>query len=272
MKNDLMIPRITASNPTDVVVKEYEKALYYENGKFVKVFGPGRHDVKRESGLSSFVKGLVGFVSLGLVRIPHLQTEVTHVDTRLKTLGLTGQEILTLDKVPVRLNLVAQYKISDPAKAINESENCLENVYQDLQMSARNYTSSVTLDSLLANKGKLGEKILKDISPAAAALGIDLVSAGLKDIVLPGDIRELMAKEIAAKKEASSKLILAREEVATSRALANAAKIIASDQNILVLKKLDLMREISKNPANKVYFGGELDSTENLKATKRKKK
>lgn len=250
------------NSPEFAFVKDYEKALYYENGKMARVLGPGRHKIPSESAPVTLTKALLSFFSIGMITFPPVTREVVYVDTRKKVMSLSGQEMLTLDKVPVRLNLVAQYRVADPEKAVGEAENYLESLYQDMQMASRNYTSAVTLDSLLVNKEKIGDHIVKDVSKKADSMGIELLSAGLKDVVLPGDVREMMTKVFAAEREAKSRLVLAREEAASARALANAAKIISSNEGVLVLKKLDLLREISKNPANKVYFGDDLSFSE----------
>ncbi len=259
MATSLSNPVRSWKNPEFVIVKEFETGLFYKNGKLEKALKPGMHRIKVDSTAQRLLKGLVSLVSFGLIPIKPADAEVMIVDTRLKTLNIAGQEMLTLDKVPVRLNLVAQYRVEDAEKAVNGCENFLEVLYQDIQMSARNYTSNVTLDSLLVNKDKLGKQIMADTAKKAREIGIELKDAGLKDVVLPGEIKTIMSRVIAAEKEAKSKLVLAREEVASARALANAAKIMSSDPNILVLKRMELLREISKNPANKVYFGDSME-------------
>jgi regulator of protease activity HflC (stomatin/prohibitin superfamily) len=272
MQNEFNLPMRTWHNADYAVIKDYEKGLYYKNGKLVRTLGAGRHQFDRETFPEKFMKGMLRLATLGVAYMPPLDTEVTIVDTRQRALSIAGQEMLTLDKVPVRLNIVAQYRVKDAEKAVKASENFIEALYQDMQMSLRNYASSVTLDSLLVNKGEISKRLTADVAKKADTLGIELLSTGLKDVVLPGDIRELMTRVIAAEKEAKSKLILAREEAATARALANAAKIMSSDENILTLKKLELLREISKNPANKVYFGDAVSMEDAVPAKKKGRK
>ncbi|MBW3020427.1 hypothetical protein KY334_03965 [Candidatus Woesearchaeota archaeon] len=181
--------------------------------------------------------------------------EIKKIDKRQLTLTVTGQEMITNDKVTIRLNVIAQYNIKDAKKAANSVVSYENRLYQQIQMVVRDYASANTLDQLLTNKNVIGKYILKEVKDLATSIGLELIEVGLKDIILPGEIREAMNKVVEAERQGKATFIKAREEVAAARALANAAKIISSDENILKLKQMEALKEIANSPSTTIYFG-----------------
>ena len=222
---------------TKIIVSEFQKALLYSDGRYVRSVGPGRYTLWRV-----FVK----------------QSAVVF-DMRKQSVSLMGQEILTKDRVPIRLTLVATYQVSNPVAAQHQVENWTQQIYLDLQLALRELVAGLSFDELLDQKSTLGERLRDTVRPPAAAYGVDLLAAGVKDITMPASIRDMMLKTVEAEKSAQASLIKAREEVAAARARANAAKLIAENPAVLRLKELETLAEIAKSPGNTIVFAGGAD-------------
>lgn len=215
-------------------VMEYETGLLYENGRFVKRLGPGAY----------WLWGL--FWCQSLVR----------VDTRLASVAIPAQEILTQDKLPLRLTVIAQYKIVDAIKAVHAVRDYPAFLYEEIQLGMRALVGQQTLEGLFAGKEPLGAALADRVRPRAAEFGIEVVACGLKDIVLPGEIKAILIKAAEAERAAQASLITAREELAATRCQLNTAKLISENPAILRLKELQVLAELAKKPGNNtIVFG-----------------
>lgn len=214
-------------------VMEYQKAVVFADGRYEKTLGPGRYFLRQ----------------LFPCREAYL------FDCRLVLLAVSGQEILTRDKLPVRLNLTAQYRLVDPAKAITTVQVYATYLYEELQLAARAIVAENTLDELLAKKTAMTDELTKKVRPRAELVGLELAACGVKDVVLPGDIKALMMKTAAAEQEAKAVLIAVREELAATRVRANTAKLIADNPTMIRLKELEVMAEFAKKSGNTFVFG-----------------
>ena len=145
-----------------VQVWEYERGLMYKKGKFEQLIEPGRY-----------------------VLWPWQHRHIVRVDTRETSQSVQGQEVLTKDKVGVRVTLVAQYQVSDPVAAMHNVENFVDQLYQDLQLTLRESITSHTTEELLADREALSTHLLQDVAPRAEKYGVELNRVGVKDIVLP---------------------------------------------------------------------------------------
>lgn len=208
----------------EVVIHDYEAGLLYENGEFKKLLGKGVYKLPSE-----------GF-----------EKEIVIVDKRTKTLTITGQEILTKDKLNLRLNILVKYKITDPLKAIHEVEDYSASVYQDVQMSVRGIVSSRNLDELLTIRNIFDDTIKEEIKTKCEKYGIEVESIELKDIILPGNLKAILLKEIEAKTYSEVALTRARSEVASTRALINAATLVKEHPEILELKIADAIGKLAE--------------------------
>ena len=193
------------------------------------------------------------------------QIIVRKIDLRQLTLTITGQEMLTKDKVSIRINVITQYRVKDPILAVTEVIDYEKRLYEQVQMIIREYAAANSLDQLLTNKNTIGKYIREQVKMLAKEIGLEVTEVGLKDIILPGAIQEMMNKVVEAEREGKAKLITAREDLAAARIMANTAKLIKEDA--LELKKMEILVEIAKNPANTIYFGigDELAKTIQLK-------
>lgn len=172
--------------------------------------------------------------------------EMAAVDLRIQNMEVSGQEILTKDRVTLRINFEAYYKIVDAVKALREIRDLGSYLHKEFQFALRHMVGSRTLDEVLSKKDDLNEETLRNVRPKVAALGVEIVGTGIKDIILPGDIREILNEVVSAEKAAQANLIRRREEVAATRSLLNTAKIIESNPIMMRLKEMETLERVSE--------------------------
>jgi len=183
------------------------------------------------------------------------------VDLREQVADVAGQEIMTSDKVTLRVNLVVAYQVADPLKAVTTTADYTQALYREAQLMLRAAVGTRTLDTLLADKESIGSEVAAALLARTAQLGVAVKSVGLRDIILPGDMKELMNRVIAATKEAEANLIKRREETAAARSQANTARVLAENPHLARLKELELLGEIlAKTKATFVLGPGDLSS------------
>ncbi len=178
----------------EIIIKSTHRGLRYEDGRLTDVLEAGRHEVpdaqKRQRN-SPFV-------------------EIVLVDMRERELLLKGQEILTSDKVAVRVSIITQYRVVDPTAAMEKVESYEARLYSDVQLAARRSLASMTLDEILTNRNQLSEDILGDVQDAADGYGIAILRADVKDLVFPGNLQEIMNRVLAAERLSEAQLVEAR--------------------------------------------------------------
>ncbi len=203
------------------------------NGTRVEVLGPGRY---------AFWKGQ------GVVR-------VTNVDRREVTIDVAGQEILTADKVTLRLNAQVTYRAVDAEKVVATTDDVRTVVYREAQLALRASVGTRDLDTLLADKEALAAEVTGAIRPRGELFGVEVVSVGVRDLILPGDMRELLNKVIEARKAAEASVITRREEAAALRHQANAAKLFGENPTLLRLRELEAVEKIATAGKLNVVLG-----------------
>ncbi len=182
--------------------------------------------------------------------------KVEQVDQRLQAMEIQGQEILTRDKVTLRVNLVASYRITDPVTARGTLDKFAEYLYRELQFGLRQAFATRTLDALLENKGQLDQAIHDHVREQALTHGITVTGVGVKDLILPGDMRELLNQVVEAEKVAQANVIKRREETAATRSLLNTAKLMDENPTLLRLKELEALEKIADKVERLTVFGG----------------
>lgn len=182
--------------------------------------------------------------------------EVSSCDLRVQQLDIAGQELLSKDKVTLRINFTCQLQAADPEKILREAVNPMQQLYTALQLSLREYTGGFTLDELLENRDKIGSTVLNHVREEARRIGYELISAGAKDIILPGEVREIMNRVLLAEKQAQANLIQRREETASTRSLMNTAKLMENNPTLLRLKELESMEKIVEKVKEIKLMGG----------------
>jgi len=172
-----------------------------------------------------------------------IQAVIKTVDLCQLQLDLTGQEMMTEDKITLRLNFVCQYRVVDPLRAL-EIKSFEEQIYIQLQLVLREYVGTLKLDELLRNKQEIASFALTRLNEKSAEYGVQFLSAGVKDIILPGEIRDILNTVLLAEKKAQANLITRREETASTRSLLNTAKLMEENQTLFRLKELEFMEKI----------------------------
>jgi regulator of protease activity HflC (stomatin/prohibitin superfamily) len=167
------------------------------------------------------------------------------IDVREKVLQITGQEVMTKDRVTLRLNLSAGYRVADVRKLATVARAPDEVLYLAVQLAARESIAARTLDELLAAREELGLGLRPAVAARAAAVGLEVTELGLKDLVLPGEMKALLNRVIEAQKEAEANVILRREETAATRSMAQTAKVLAENPLLVRLKELEAYKELA---------------------------
>ncbi len=185
------------------------------------------------------------------------QTEA--MDLRLQNMEVCGQDILSKDKVPLRLNLTAGFRIQDALRAKNGLSDINGFLYKELQFALRGAVGEKALDELLGDKGAIDNSIAQYIRPKAAEYGIEIDSVGVKDIILPGEIKSILSKVVEAEKSAQANVVRRREETAATRSMLNTARVMEDNPVALRLKELEVLERISEK-IDKIQVNGSLDS------------
>ena len=214
-----------------IVINEYETGLLYGNGRFLRTLAPGRYRI---------------------VATPWNRQEITRVDLRRVPLVLSGQEILTADALSVRLNVAAEYRVVDAAQAIHTTQSYAAALYTALQILLRDEVQTRTLDALLADRTALSGALLERGRVEAGALGLELTQVGVKDIILPGDVKRMLSQEIEAQRAGRAALVAAREETAATRVKANTAQILAGNPVLLRLREIEALAQVAGGMGNTV--------------------
>lgn len=176
--------------------------------------------------------------------------DVTYVDIRLTQMNIAGQELLTADKVTLRINFVCNYRITDYIKIHTEIDDYTEQLHVAVQLALRDYVGKYRLDELLENKNNLSRYVFECLKAKEKELYLTIADAGVKDIILPGEIRDIMNTVLIAEKQAQANVITRREEVASTRSLLNTAKLMDENQTLYKLKELEFIERICANVGN----------------------
>lgn len=178
------------------------------------------------------------------------------VDLRLQAVEVSGQDILTKDKVGLRLNLSATWRYVDVLKAFTQLQKPADHLYRELQFGLRAAVGTRTLDELLENKTVIDEVVMAHVKARLAVYGIELDGAGVKDIVLPGEMKTILAQVVEAEKSAQANVIRRREETAATRSLLNTAKVMEGNPVALRMKELETLERVAERIDKISVFGG----------------
>ncbi len=215
-------------------VESYEKGLLFIDGKFVKTIEAGIYHYWKGSKAVKVLKG----------------------DLRKQVIDISGQELLTKDKANIRINFQAQYQLVNIEKALIDTKEVTKQLYSLIQLGLREYVGQLTLDELLANKSKAGNYVMDFVKIASSEMGISLFAAGIKDIILPGDMKEILNQVLIAEKKAQANVIMRREETASTRSLMNTAKLMENNEMLYKLKEMEYVEKIAENIGTLSLSGG----------------
>ena len=181
---------------------------------------------------------------------------IKQFDSRLQNMEVNGQDILTKDRVGLRVNLSATWQISDAKRVAEELSDHVDFLYRELQLALRTIVSTQTLDELLVDKNKLNTQIKEIVVAKTAEYGIELKNLGARDIVLPGEMKTILAKVVEAEKLAEANLIRRKEETNATRSLHNTAKLMDGNPVLLRLKELEVLEKITSQINTLNVYGG----------------
>ena len=182
--------------------------------------------------------------------------KVEQVELRMQVMEVQGQEILTKDKVSLRVNLAAQFQITDPVTARSKLVNMTDYVYRELQFALRQVVGTRTLDGLLGNKDELDKVIFSSVKEKITEFGIEVRSVGVKDVILPGDMKDILNQVVEAEKVAQANVIKRREETAATRSLLNTARLMDDNPTLMRLKELEVLEKVTEKVDKLTVFGG----------------
>jgi len=226
-----------------VRVEAHERVLLYREGELVSELGPGMHVYWKHAGKVTWKS----------------------VDLREQVADVSGQEIMTADKVTLRINLVVTYQVNKPRKAVESIADYAQALYRDAQLALREAIGTRNLDKLLADKDAVGNEVRNALARRAEQFGVVVQSVGLRDVILPGDMKVILNEVILAQKQAEANLIRRREETAAARSQANTAKLLADNPALTRMKELEALQEILKG-AKTTFVLGQGDITEQVRS------
>jgi regulator of protease activity HflC (stomatin/prohibitin superfamily) len=218
---------------TPAFVAEGFAGVLYKDGAYVDTLGPGQYLFWKNMG----------------------KVKLCPVDMRETVLDVSGQEIMTADKVTLRMNAVLTCRVTDPRKSVEAVEDSRQAIYREAQLALRAVVGGHDLDALLSDKEKVTDELAAIVRKRAAAFGIEVIALGIRDLILPGEMKTLMNRVIEAKKKADADLITRREETASMRSQANTAKILENNPTLMRLRELDLLEKIAGNSQLQVVLG-----------------
>jgi regulator of protease activity HflC (stomatin/prohibitin superfamily) len=224
IEKSLLSHRLMAPYIRSYTVESYEKGLLMVDGKFVKVL---------DSGVYYWWKNAI-------------PVQVGKVDTRQLQLEINGQEMLTKDKAALRINAWAQYRIVNIEQALLENKDYEKQLYVTFQLALREYVTGFSFDELLERKESIAPRVLEAVKGHAEVLGIAVLGFGIRDIILPGDIRDIMNQVLVAEKKAQANVIMRREETASTRSLLNTAKLMEENAMLWKLKEMEYVEKIAE--------------------------
>lgn len=215
-------------------VPQFHLAVLYVDGKVARTLAPGAH----------------AFWKFGR------ELRVELVDLRLQAIEVAGQEILTRDKVALRVNLNASVRYVDALKAFETQAKPIDWLYRELQFALRAAVGTKSLDELLEDKGAIDRSVAEQVRARATPAGLDVDSVGVKDIILPGEMKTILARVVEAEKVAQANVIRRREETAATRSLLNTAKVMEDSPIALRLKELETLEKVTEKIDKISVFGG----------------
>lgn len=228
-----------------VLIYEYESGLLYRSGKFSRILTPGWH-----------------WIILGIHKVNKL-------DIRSRVVILPGQELLTQDNISIRISLAATFKVVDPYLAVHTSINYHESLYAWLQVALRDLVGERPIDELMGNRRALGEKMLESCKEKTLESGLLLESVSIRDVMFPGDLKNIFAQVVNARLQGLAALERARGEMAALRSMANAAKLLEGNPGLYQLRILEML---SSSQGHTLVLSMGEDGNSELKSARKKGK
>jgi SPFH domain / Band 7 family len=214
-------------------VDQGHMGVLFEDGNYTETLAPGRY---------AFWKNVA-------------RVKLVPVDMRETMLDIAGQEIMTADKVTLRMNAVITYRAADAKTSVTAADDVRQALYREAQLALRGVVGIRDLDRFLADKDAVAREMEEIVRRRVSGLGLEIVSAGIRDVILPGDIKDLMNKVTEAKKAAEANLIVRREETAAMRSQANTARLLEGNPTLMRLRELEVLEKVAGSGKLNVVLG-----------------
>ena len=217
------------------VLREYDRGVIFMLGRFYKVKGPGL-----------------------IIVIPLLQ-QMVRVDLRTVVMDVPTQDVISRDNVSVQVNAVIYFRVIDPERAIIQVENYLEATSQLSQTTLRSVLGQHELDDMLAEREQLNADVQKILDKQTAAWGIKVANVEIKHVDLNETMVRALAKQAEAERERRAKVIHALGEAEAAEKLAEAAKVLSSQDQAIQLRYLQTLVEIAGDKSSTLVFPVPID-------------
>jgi len=205
-------------------IESFEEGMLYVDNKFSRILKPGEH---------YFWKNAIAL-------------DVKKVDLRQRQMEVLGQEILTKDKAALRINFYAQFRVVDIEQAVVKNKDYEKQLYVLMQLTLREFIGKLSLDELLENRESIAQYVFESLQEKSADLGVEIKDSGVKDIIMPGEVKDIMNRVLVAQKQAQANVITRREETAATRSLLNTAKLMNENDMLLKLKEMEYVEKIAE--------------------------
>jgi len=215
------------------VVQAGHAGVWFRDGEYVETLPAGRH---------AFWKQMA-------------EVKLVPVDLREQLVDVAGQEIMTADKVTLRLNALVTYRVTDARRALSVVDDVRQALYRETQLVLRALVGARDLDQFLADKDGVVEELAEGLRRRVSALGLEVVTAGIRDVILPGEMKDLLNKVMEARKAAEANLIARREETAAMRSQANTAKLLQDNPTLMRLRELEALEKVAASAKLNVVLG-----------------
>lgn len=226
-----VILAITALPSSIRIISQYQRAVLLRFGKYVKILQPG-----------------LNFV------LPWRIDRTIYVDLRVATIDVSGQDIITRDNVPVSINAVVYFQVSDPYKALLNVENFRQATTLLAQTLLRSVLGSHDLDEMLSERDKLGKVLKEELDKLTEPWGVRVIAVEIKSVDLPETMKRAMAKQAEAERERRAKVISAEGEFQAAQRILDAANVISQSSSGLMLRMLQTLTEVSIEKNSTIIF------------------
>ncbi len=215
------------------VVLPHHLGLLYYDGKFVEAVPPGLYAFWRNT----------------------TDVKVVNVDLRERIVDISGQDVMTADKVTLRMNTSFGYQVIDAEKMALTVEDVQQALYREAQLALRNVVGHRELEQFLSDKNEIAAEAEQMLKARADSFGVKVLSFGIRDVILPGEMKDLLNKVTEAKKAAEANLIARREETAAMRSQANTAKLLENNPTLMRLRELEVLEKVVESGKLQVIVG-----------------
>jgi hypothetical protein len=228
------IPRHLLMHP---LLAPFIRSYTIENNEKALLFVDGNYKAMLTGGLYFWWKN-------------NIPLHIARADTRQQQMEINGQEILTRDKAALRINAWARFQVTDMEQALLQNKEYERQLYVALQLALRDYVCAMAFDELLEKKESLTPFILENVRETAVQLGTEVTAFGIRDIILPGEVKDIMNQVLVAEKKAQANTIMRREETASTRSLLNTAKLMEENAMLWKLKEMEYIEKIAEKISN----------------------